>query len=909
MPTITGTDGNDTLVGSSDADTFYPLLGGDTVNGLGGSDTLIVDYSHAPYDPYGGAGVPGDLISSVWASGGALSGSITGGGAGVNFSNIELLQVTLNFWSDRFVIDAAALALGASIWVDGGKGIDTLQLDLSALASTNIQTDPVSFTTSFGTFLNFEKFVMNLTEGVDTVTTGAGNDTLTGNGGNDVLNSGSGHDVLSGGAGSNILNAGDGDDQLSSTGSDTADGGAGYDIWSGNYGSLTTAFSMTRDRAAGTATLSVGTTLTGIERIAALVTGSGNDVFVFNGLESISIDAGAGLDRLTFTSNGFSSELKADGVGAFKGFFGYERFTGIEFLTLTSQGVPDVISVDAAPLLAGATLSLDAAGGSDTLIIDLIAYASISFVVAADGTLTTNVPATFLNFENYQVSATNQADNIITGAGQDMVYGNGGDDVIGTGSGNDLLDGGAGADSMTGGAGDDIYIVGDANDTITEQTGGGSDEIRTSLASFSIAAIAHVESLTGTSDAGQTLTGNALANNITGGAGNDYLIGLGGADFLQGKMGNDTYLVEDAAASVYEVDGWGTDTVYTTVSYVLTAYVEVEMLAVHDQATTYAIDLTGSNRNQSIFGNAGANLLTGGGGTDVMHGLGGDDTYIVDSANDQVIEASSQGSDTILTFVSYTLASALSVETLSAHPNTGFTSLALIGNELGQKLIGNTGNNVIDGGGGADTMIGGDGSDVYFVDADDIVTENANGGLDEIRTALTSYTLAAQVENLTGTSTGGQRLTGNDGDNLITGQAGDDWLEGGTGNDRLVGGLGHDELIGGSGADRFVFTRTADSRSAMRSDGWKKLPDIILDFQSGEDRVDLAAIDAITGTAPNNPFTFIGTAAFGGHAGELRYESRSGGVLILADTDGNGIADFMLTALGVSSLAASDFIL
>src|ERR1043165_8366738 len=108
MPTFTGTNGNDNLVGSAEADTFIPLFGSDTVDGLGGSDTLIVDYSHAPYDPYGGVSVPGDLISTVSANGGSLKGMINGGGAFVNFSNIENLQVTFNFWQDRVVIDAAA---------------------------------------------------------------------------------------------------------------------------------------------------------------------------------------------------------------------------------------------------------------------------------------------------------------------------------------------------------------------------------------------------------------------------------------------------------------------------------------------------------------------------------------------------------------------------------------------------------------------------------------------------------------------------------------------------------------------------------------------------------------------------------------------------------------------------------
>jgi Ca2+-binding RTX toxin-like protein len=156
-------------------------------------------------------------------------------------------------------------------------------------------------------------------------------------------------------------------------------------------------------------------------------------------------------------------------------------------------------------------------------------------------------------------------------------------------------------------------------------------------------------------------------------------------------------------------------------------------------------------------------------------------------------------------------------------------------------------------------------------------------------------------------SAGHDLLHGGNGNDVVNGFAGDDRLEGGLGNDRLVGGLGHDELFGGAGHDVFIFTQLADSRHAMRSDGWKVLPDLIGDFTSGEDKIDLSALDALAGTAANDAFTFIGTAAFSGHAGELRYDVQGGITLIFADTDGNGAADFMLTT-SAPLLHAADFI-
>ncbi|HTU09640.1 MAG TPA: M10 family metallopeptidase C-terminal domain-containing protein [Allosphingosinicella sp.] len=149
-------------------------------------------------------------------------------------------------------------------------------------------------------------------------------------------------------------------------------------------------------------------------------------------------------------------------------------------------------------------------------------------------------------------------------------------------------------------------------------------------------------------------------------------------------------------------------------------------------------------------------------------------------------------------------------------------------------------------------------------------------------------------------------LQGGGGNDLLNGFAGDDRLEGGAGNDRLLGGLGHDELFGGAGADIFVFTRAADSRTALRSDGRKSLPDIIGDFASGEDRIDLSGIDAIAGNAGHDDFSFIGTAAFSGQAGELRYEVRGGLSQIMADTNGDGAADFSLVT-SATALVAADF--
>lgn len=108
-------------------------------------------------------------------------------------------------------------------------------------------------------------------------------------------------------------------------------------------------------------------------------------------------------------------------------------------------------------------------------------------------------------------------------------------------------------------------------------------------------------------------------------------------------------------------------------------------------------------------------------------------------------------------------------------------------------------------------MAGGAGNDVYIVDsANDVVTEQSGSGIDEIRTALGTYSIAAlaNVENLTATSSslaGNDTLTGNAGANVITASTSDStdvwYLQGQAGNDTIYGGSGVNFLYGGDGVD------------------------------------------------------------------------------------------------------------
>ncbi len=268
------------------------------------------------------------------------------------------------------------------------------------------------------------------------------------------------------------------------------------------------------------------------------------------------------------------------------------------------------------------------------------------------------------------------------------------------------------------------------------------------IESFTIA-LQNVVGVTQTGDgAGNTLTGTGEEDTLNGGAGNDTLRGLGGNDTLLGGTGSDT--------------------------------------------------------------------LDGGTGADTMTGGAGNDTYEVDDAGDVVSEAGGGGSDLVRsTLAAYTLGA--NVENLTfagsgdfagtgngaANTITGGggndTLLGLAGNDT---LVGGTGNDRLDGGTGSDDMTGGTGNDTYVVDGTgDDVNESSGGGIDTVETALTTYTLGTNVENLTLIGTANISGTGNTLANVLTGNTGNNALNGGGGNDTLIDAAGNDTLDGGSGAD------------------------------------------------------------------------------------------------------------
>lgn len=117
--------------------------------------------------------------------------------------------------------------------------------------------------------------------------------------------------------------------------------------------------------------------------------------------------------------------------------------------------------------------------------------------------------------------------------------------------------------------------------------------------------------------------------------------------------------------------------------------------------------------NDIIFAGDGNDTIDGGAGVDRMDGGKGNDRFFVDNAQDVVLEAVNEGSDTVLAHVSYVLKAGVSVEVLRAATPAATTALNLTGNAFAQTIIGNAGKNLINGGAGNDVLTGGAGMDTF----------------------------------------------------------------------------------------------------------------------------------------------------------------------------------------------------
>lgn len=364
---------------------------------------------------------------------------------------------------------------------------------------------------------------------------------------------------------------------------------------------------------------------------------------------------------------------------------------------------------------------------------------------------------------------------------------------------------------------------------------------------------------------GSSRLGGGWDYTATGTSGADTLNGTTGKDFIQGAAGGDT------------IDGLAND----------------------DR-------LEGGDGNDSLQGGTGADAMVG--------GLG-DDSFYVDSTSDVVIETSGQGTDRVYSSISYTLAAAANVETLSTTNDAGTTAINLGGNALANTLIGNAGANALYGYGGDDTltangggdwliggtgndyMTGGSGADVFVFSAGDgadtiadfsigsdlidlrafsgaaTITQSGSDavvtigswsvtllGTTAANLTISSFVYPAATYDQTINGTGSaETLNGGSTKDLIYGLNGNDTINGLGGDDRLEGGAGGDTLNGGDGDDIVLGGASGDTING--DDGNDVLQgeagDETINGGAGTDVIDGGSgIDTMTGGTGVDYFVF-----------------------------------------------------
>ena len=325
-----------------------------------------------------------------------------------------------------------------------------------------------------------------------------------------------------------------------------------------------------------------------------------------------------------------------------------------------------------------------------------------------------------------------------------------------------------------------------------------------------------------------------VIENAISGSGNDTIIGNAANNVLNGGGGEDTVSYEAAEAGVtvdlrsttqQNTGGAGRDTLAGFERLIGSAFGDV---LIGGAAT---MSITGGAGNDRII--AGAASAPGGLG---MYGGDGDDVFVLGAAADWV--DGGEGFDTIDCSTATGPVLLTTSGSIGSSPDTTISIEKIIGSDYDDHLAAWNAGDVLLGGAGSDTLesspwgtsqlIGGSGNDSYVIrHAATQITENAGEGVDSVRSHY-SFTLAANVENLTLTGTGAingtgnalpNEITGNDSDNLLDGAGGDDRIFGNGGNDTLIGGAGGDSMRGGAGDDIYEVDNSGDVVTELAGEG------------------------------------------------------------------------------------------
>ena len=770
---LIGGGGNNVLGGGAGDDTLIGGGGNDTLNGGDGTDSLV-----------GGAGndtyvlTTGDTISENAGGGTDLVQTTATFDPASDVANIENATLVdaagaANLFGDSgnnvLTGNASANTLdgrGGNDTLIGGNGGDTYIVDSAG--------DVVSESGASGTDLVKSSVSFTLSSTVENLTlTGSANINATGNASNNTLTGNSGNNIFVGGGGNDVMVGGAGDDT--------------FNIESFDVISEIAEFRVEENQ----------TLVADLSKLFDSLPGSPNfQLFEQSGASGdrspFSIDSTTGI--LTFNSAAdFETAQDADGDNVYllsvqaQPPFG----TTINFAVKVTDD-----TVEGVNLLAGA--------GNEQVTQLLVDGTGTTFAIASGGD-TFQIDANGnVSFRNTQTTATSSPLRVEVNVTQNGIT--------------NIVALAVSVASNAEGRVDTIQRVKSVNITPLEDVSKDTAVVSDPTSILTLAD--NVENLTlATADA-ETLNGNSRDNVISGNAGNDTIDGKGGDDTLKGGAGDDTYTV-DSGDVIEELLGGGTDTVNASESYTLSTNIENLTLSgsanINGTGSDDANVITGNNGNNvisgaggndTLVGNGGNDTLDGGSGSDSMRAGTGNDTYVVDSAGDTIEEGLNQGTDTVQTSLNtFSLAtSGANVENLTF---TGTAANTGTGNALNNTIIGNSGNDTLDGGAGNDRLEGKGGDDVFIVDSlSDTVVENAGEGTDTVNASAT-FTLGANVENLTLTGSTAINGTGNGLANVITGNSNANNLQGLGGDDTFVYNVsdsGSDTIGGGEGTDTLNLT-------------------------------------------------------------------------------------------------------
>ncbi|MGV1046086.1 peroxidase family protein [Limnohabitans sp.] len=387
------------------------------------------------------------------------------------------------------------------------------------------------------------------------------------------------------------------------------------------------------------------------------------------------------------------------------------------------------------------------------------------------------------------MDANGDADLISGGDGNDLIYGGGGADGIDGGEGDDTIYGGLGADALVGWYGNDTFVM-DADDIGFGNVIDGGTDIDTVDYSLSV--------------------GNGVGTGVNRQGVNVDLSNVGPAVVpgaaLAPQVADSFLSVERAIGSAYNDTLTGGASVLNNLGLQTDQFGLPILVGGNPVPIDFYID--GGAGADLIAGGDGDDTLVGGLGIDTLTGGLGDDVYVMDSNTEFLVELAGEGLDTVQTTAilfdlnrGNGINDRSGIEYLTYTGTSGFDGR---GNALNNVITGGIGNDTLSGGAGIDTLVGGAGNDTYTVDTvTDLITELAAGGTDLVNATLAAgltFTLGAEVENLTLLGNAASNGTGNTVANLITGNTGANVL---TSVANTLSGT-FDTLVGGTGNDTYV---------------------------------------------------------------------------------------------------------